>query len=264
MKIYKGILTGAVLSLILSACSTSTTPAKITSYNPKAAKINRELAVKYYQNNDIKTAQQKINLAMKQNPKSPLIMDTAAYVYSRAGNQKAAKKYFEQAIDLAPTKGRYHNNYGAYLCKKGHVRFGVDQLLMAGMDESYAHRDAAYENAGLCAQQGKHWEMAADYYMQALKINPKRPNALLELGQISYDRHLYKKAQAFLKRYNKVAKPTAESLWLGVQVAQKMKDPAVAAKNAAALKQQFPKAQETRLLVSRQQHDSNSKKVAKT
>lgn len=214
-----------ILALVLSASLLAgcqmrpTTVAMNTAYNPKAAEINRQLTVAYLRQGDVDKAKAKLNAALAENPQSPAVYDTGAYFYSKTGNDVMAEQYFKQAIQLAPSTASYHNNYGVYLCQKKQYHAAVDQFLVAATDIRYTHPDTAYENAGLCSQQMQQPQQAVSYYQQALKINPKRPNALLQLAQISYDSQQFSQARAYLQQYQHVGQTTQQSKQLAANLA---------------------------------------------
>ncbi len=246
MKHYHGIATLIIFStvLLLSACQNYTatptpvapTVAKATP-NPKAAEINRQLSMQYLRRGDTVKAKEKLNLALKQDARSSRVLETAGYFYDKTGNHKAAQHYFQQAINIKPMNPSYHNNYGVYLCENKHYRAAIDQFLIAATNRGYTRADAAYENAGACAKAKKDPQLAALYFQEAIKINPKRANSLLEMAQIRYDRHQFRQAMQYWTQYNRVAKPTQRSSMLGMGIARQLGDKRFAKKAAKTVKQ---------------------------
>jgi len=202
-----------ILSVLLG-CQSNMPPKN--GLNPQAGELNRQLTVTYLKAGEVAKAKEKLNKALIQAPHSPQVLDTAAYFYASTGNEGSARKYFQLAIQEAPSAGRYHNNYGVYLCHKKQYREARDQFLMAAVDLNSTQVDGAYENAGLCAEAEGDKKAAVQYYQQALKINPKRENALLQLAKISYDSQQFTQARAYLKQYQHVAgrTPVAKELAL--------------------------------------------------
>lgn len=73
-----------------------------------------------------------------------------AYYYERTGQRSLADKIYQAALRQAPHSGAIHNNYGAFLCRGGEYRRGIQQFLIAATDHSYPKRRIAYHNAKLC------------------------------------------------------------------------------------------------------------------
>ncbi len=58
----------------------------------------------------------------------------------------------------------------------------------------------------------------------ALAIRPNMPEALLQLGNIAFDRGDAAQARDIVARYLAVNPPTSEVLWLGFRAARKLGD----------------------------------------
>ena len=72
--------------------------------------------------------------------------------------------------------------------------------------------------------------------------------ALLRMAILSYQSSRYLPARAYLERYREVGPQTAESLWLGYRVEERLGDKDAAASYAMLLRAKFPDSQEVRLL----------------
>jgi type IV pilus assembly protein PilF len=78
-----------------------------------------------------------------------------------------------------------------------------------------------------------------------LDINKVLPEPLYQMAELSYKQQKYMHARAFIERYGAVARPSPQSLLLGVRVELKLGDHQAVSKYAAQLSSQFPDAQET-------------------
>ncbi|TMH43671.1 MAG: tetratricopeptide repeat protein, partial [Betaproteobacteria bacterium] len=65
---------------------------------------------------------------------------------------------------------------------------------------------------------------AYDYLERALKLDPNYYPALINLAQLKYRRGELDGARTLVGRYNKLAEPTAESLWLALRIERKVGD----------------------------------------
>jgi type IV pilus assembly protein PilF len=240
MKMYKKTLFTAVLVVaVLSACTTTTDHKKssdldqqdlayklyrenLTRHNPRAAKINVQLAMGYLKQGNVQQAQSKMELAMQQDKQSSVVLGGMAYFLEKTGEPEKADAYYRQAIQHAEDKGEANNNYGAFLCRKKHYSDAITYFLKAVNDQHYQTAGEAYENAGICALKIPDERLAEHYFRKALEKQPRLPTALLEMGTISYDGGNYTLADDYLRQYKKLAEPTPQSIWLAEQIAHEI------------------------------------------
>ncbi len=247
---------GLALGLIVGCTSTTTvtttadtgsgnyqTPNK-HGRNPTASMYNVQLGVAYMQQGDVQRAKKKLRLALQQDPNSSMALDAMALLLENTGSDHNAKQYYLRAIEAHPQEGSVHNNYGAYLCRKGQFDAANEQFMLAIQDPNYATPGRAYENAALCAQKMPDQKLAKAYFVKALQNDPKLPNSLLEMGEYSYEAKDYVRANNYLTRYAKYAKPTAQSLWLGIRVAKQLGDENTVSSDTLLLKHNFADSRE--------------------
>ena len=219
-----------MLAIGLSACQTamSTTPENISGQAPNlklAAQYNVELGVSYLQQGDVARARQKFVLATKQDP-------------------NAARKAYQKALAIAPNSSETLNNYGVFLCQQGQAAQAVNYFQQAVSDPSYANIGQAYENAGFCALKIPDKARAEQFFTKALANEPQLPNTCLALMQMALDRQEIDRAQDYLNRYNQVAKPSADSLWLTVLLARQQNNQILARDAGSALAHDFPESRQ--------------------
>ncbi|MGP1678744.1 MAG: tetratricopeptide repeat protein, partial [Burkholderiales bacterium] len=82
----------------------------------------------------------------------------------------------------------------------------------------------SYVNAGLCSLKKEGGRDAIDFFERALKSEPDNLVALLNLATIQYKRGQLEVARGLVGRLNKLAEPTAESLWLALRIERKLGD----------------------------------------
>ena len=103
-------------------------------------------------------------------------------------------------------------------------------------------------NAGLCAELSGNMVEAETYYRKALSSNDKYPQALYQMAKLSLAQKNYLSARAYLERYNSVARATAASLWLGVQIERSLGDPIRMRDYSTQLIEEFPDAPDVQML----------------
>ena len=157
--------------------------AQNSSYQ-EAALYNTQLGLAYLKQGDRPRAKRKLVTALAQAPDSPSVNAGLAYFMEQTGEMKRAAFYYRQAMLLAPGRGAQLNNYGAFLCRRGHYRVAETYFLKAVNDAQYEHTASAYENAGLCAMAIPDYPKAMHYFRKALEHDPLRKQSLNELVKI--------------------------------------------------------------------------------
>jgi len=107
----------------------------------------------------------------------------------------------------------------------------------------------SYTNAGSCAFNAKDTAKAEQYWRKALEVNPEFPPALLQMGRLSVNQKNYMSARAYLQRFHQVAKPSPESLWLGIQTERVLGDKNAEASYSMLLKNGYPDSPQAKQLL---------------
>jgi type IV pilus assembly protein PilF len=238
-----------LLSILLSSCTKPEAenvqlPQNADSNNPQAAVYNTQLGIGYLREGDIPRAKAKLLLAQKQDPTSPDVVDAFAFFYEATGNLQQADRYYAKAISLDPKRGSSLNNYGVFLCKQGQYKKSLTYFAQATSDPSYLNVAATYENAGLCAEEIPDQQSAEKFFILALQNNPALTTSTLELAEINFDKGKFSLASKYLQRYNQLAKPSSESIWLDLRLAEQEKDQQRVNADAELLKENFPDSDE--------------------
>jgi type IV pilus assembly protein PilF len=215
----------------------------------QAAEVNTELALAYMRENNLKAAREKIDKALQQNARTPSTQMAAGFIYDKLGEQKKAGDHFEQAIKLAGNENPdVVANAAVYFCMNGAPKRGEAYLLQAAASPLNKRADVAYANAGRCAREDKRPKDAEQSFRKALAVNPRQPEALLQMAGLAQDNGNSLQARAFLERYTSISPVTAGTLWLGRNIELGLGDTTQAARYAQQLKEEFPTSQEASLL----------------
>lgn len=205
----------------------------------KAALVNVELGLRYLSQGEVARAKTKLTHALHLDPKATETHSAMAYFLERVGDHKDAEKEHKKAVKYGKEGGAVYNNYGAFLCRQGRVKEADVAFKKALADKNYPRTAEVYENAGICALQATECEKAENYFMNAIRQDPKRTNALLELTALNLKQNKLDAAKLLLSQYKQIAEPSAKSLWLGIQLSHKLKDQNGVASNAQSLKNLF-------------------------
>ena len=226
------------LCLFLSACVTQHTDT--VRPNQTAAGYNMELGLAYLKQGRMARSKSKLLLALSQAPHWPEVYNAMAYYSEQTGEMKSARRYYKKAIDLNPALGTSQNNYGAFLCRRGHYRKAIEHFNFAVQDPDYLNGSEAFENSGLCALLIPDKKLAKHYFLKAIQHDPARFNAQLELANLNFEEKNYKDAKAHLSQFKLYSAPTPQSLWLNIRLAHALHDEDTAVSDALLLKQRFP------------------------
>jgi type IV pilus assembly protein PilF len=211
--------------------------------NKTAANYNLQLGVAYLNNQNIKRAKEKFLLALQQAPNWPPALEGMGLYLETTGEPELAKAYYLKAIKLDPKTGRSHNNYGTFLCRQKHYPEAIEEFKLAVSDPAYLNTAEAYENAAMCAELIPEKTLAHEYYEKAYYRDPLRPLPLLKLAGYLYEEKTYEKASRYLDMFNEVSEPSAQSLWLEIEIARATGKTAVIRSNALLLKTRFPQSE---------------------
>ncbi len=256
-------LLGLVISvLLLSACTSTTTtttnsensetPMAASTLSPTAAAANYnvELGMGYLQQGDMQRAKRKLLLALSQAPDWAPAQEAMGYFLLSTGETKRAEHYYLQAVKINPAAGATQNNYGVYLCRMGRYREADQHYMLAVQDPNYINTAEAYENAGLCAMQARDNTKAQGYFQKAIQQDPKRATSFLELAQLTYQQNNYKLAQQYFNNYAQLAANNmgSDGLGLGIRLAHKLNNPAIAQQYTLQLQNRYPNSMEYKQL----------------
>lgn len=247
----------AVLSLILGACAQQPTESANTgntgSRGPDSeiqqrARAFTDLATAYFERAQYKIALDELRKAIIADPRFGPAYNVYGMVYMELAEDKLAEENFRRALELDRKDSVAHNNYGWFLCTRGRYDEGLAQFTVAIQNPLYTAPEQAMANAGICAEMKGDLALAEANLTRALKLQPDNPKALIKLAGLNYRQGKYNETQRLLTRYNQVAPPTAESLWLNLRLERKQGDRAQEAAYGLQLRKRFPDSEEARRL----------------
>lgn len=252
----KFIKSFVVVFLVMGSCACKNTDAKkrddrgrpsVSFPKPeyrKAALTNVELGLGYLSQGQVVRAKSKLTQAIKLAPEIPETHSAMSYFLEMTGEYREAEKQHRKALRLSDSKGAVYNNYGAFLCRRGRFKEADRAFNEALEDKEYSRTAEVYENAGLCAVRAATVDKARHYLSTAVRRDPHRASAMLELADLDVREAKFTDARQLLDRYRHISEPTARSLWLGIQTSRALGDSNRMASEALLLKSLFESSPE--------------------
>ena len=256
-----GLLSAVILT---SGCVSNNQPGMYGGNfdHEEAARTRMSLGLTYLQNNNYTQAKKNLDKALEFNPRSADVQFAMAYYYQLVGDNLRAEEYYETAIDLAPNNGDIANSYGAFKCQNGEYEKAKAYFFDAINNRLYANAAQTYENLALCAQSQGKLNEAIGYFQDALKHQPARGKSLFLLSELYTVSEQWELAESTLRKYERVAKVTPDSLWLAYEIAKGKGDLETAKGYGEMMLSLFPESELTkRYLVQR---ESMQNRVVKT
>jgi type IV pilus assembly protein PilF len=237
-----------VLGLSLAACSHNNgfkkAPPDVT------AATNMQLALEYLKLGQLAKARDHIERALSENPASPDVQMTAGLVYERLNEKSKAEHGYDAAYRLGKSDPNIVNTYAGYLCRTGKTAAGEKLFDEVARSPLYQTPEVALVNAGVCVRGTGDLVDAERYFNRALAVHPNLPEAMLQLGNIAFDRGDAAQARDTVLRYLAVNPPTAEVLWLGFRAERKLGDSTTAAGYARRVQTEFPNSDQAQMMRS--------------
>jgi type IV pilus assembly protein PilF len=246
-RLVVGLLCG-----MLAACVTSTKdggkPLKDEDPQVAAGKYNVQLGTAYLQQGNYPLARDKLERALKQNPKDPDVHTSLALLYDRTGDPKGADKHFREALRLAPDKPDVSNNYAVYLCQNGRTDEGVERFTAVARNKYYRTPEVALTNAGVCLRSAKRLDEAEKKFAGAIRARPNYSEATVQLASLHLERNEIPQARKVVDTYLNAFRPQPDVLLSAVTVARAAQDRMSEEKYSRALRLEFPDSAQARAL----------------
>lgn len=241
---YKTSLLFLTATLLVACNQTSDRNIRPSQTSNEIAVANLELGIEYMRQGAYENALKNLEKAKEADPGYSPTYNVLGLFYQRIGENNKAESNFKRALSLNSNDSSTLNNYGSFLCAQKRLTDAENAFKRAAANPLYETPEIAITNAGLCLYGNQKTVEAEKYFRQALQLNPRVPQALIKMCEISLQQSNYLSARAYLQRYQQIARHTAKSLWLGVQIEQQLGDKDAVSSYALLLKNNHPDSQE--------------------
>ncbi len=235
-----------IVALSLAACAHDNGFKKASPQ--RMAETNMQLAIEYMKMGKLAESRDRIEHALQQDDNNPNVQMTAGIVYERLREPAKAEKAYAAAYRLGKKDPNVIGSYAGYLCRSGKAVEGEKLFVEVAESPVYLTPEVAYTNAGVCARGTGDLVDAERYFNHALAIKPNLPEAMLQLGNIAFDRGDSDQARELVQRYLSLNKPTPEVLWLGFRAERKLGDSVAAATYARRVQTEFPDSEQALMM----------------
>ena len=242
-------------TLLLQACVSTPSSERLTP-TEDAAVANMNLGAGYLRQGRLDLAIERLERALKQDPRLAEAHTTIALAYDQLGSLEDAEEHYKRATQLEPNNAASANAYAVFLCNRENRWTQAEPYFKrAAENPTYATPEVAYTNAGVCARDSGRMDKAEEYFRAALTRKPTFPDALAGMIELSYAQKKYLQARGFMQRYVDVQQPDAPLLWICFNVEQELKNQSAADRCADQLRTRFPQSPEVAQLQQALQGD---------
>ena len=157
-----------------------------------------------------------------------------------------AEEYYRKAVSADKKNSVARYNYAAFLYNQRRFKDTQQQIQRVIDDPRYRRRAQAFYILGLA--QGKTDQLvgALKSFAKANQLTPVFAAPYIEAAEIYFVQNKLLLAKRHLQQYGNLQRPSARSLWLGVQIDDSLGDSRAAARRGLQLQKLFPDASETR------------------
>lgn len=230
------------LAALLSGC--------VSTNSANTAEIKTQIAVEHIRLGNVDMAKNALDEAIQRNPNNAQTLMMMGVTHQLVGTSESltsAEQYFTKAIELEPRNAQIRNNYGQYLFVVERYEDAIKEFNVASNTIGYSGRDVALNNLGQSYLRLNQISDAKNFFLRALQLNPKYPEALLGLAEIHYLLADSDEAADVFQDYIDLvghARLDAKALWLAIRI-DRMNNNAISMReHVEELYFKFPKSEE--------------------
>jgi type IV pilus assembly protein PilF len=242
-----------IASLLTGCVSTGDVdPMRTSAGREEARDAYIQLGIGYVQQGASERAKLPLKKALELDPSNADAHAALALVFQMEMETKLADEHYRKALSQRGDDARLLNNYGGFLFEQKRYQEAYEYFQRASQDNLYPERSRVFENLGMAAMMLEQRQQAKSHFERALRLNSKRPMALLEMAWLSYEDKEYIPARRYYEGFSAVSEQNARSLLLGARLAKIFDDRDKAASIGLQLKRFYPGTPEYQQYISEQ------------
>ena len=246
IRFFAGLL--ALLGLFLGGCASQAERDEKATRHSKRVEIHTQLGATYLSRNQLDIAQQELEQALALNADDSQANHIMGLLQIRLKRDDKADDYLRRAVSEQPENPDARNSYGVFLCERGRLEQADEQFRAAIQNPLYKTPEQASLNAGICQLKKPDKQAAAGYFRITLTHNPRQPQALLHMANLTFDAHEMLAARGFMQRYFEVAQDSPEALLLAFRIERALGAKDAQASYALRLRGKFPESAQAKQL----------------
>lgn len=215
----------------------------------RRARIRMELAAAYFGQGQLATALDEVKQAIALDDSYSQAYEMRGLIYDALKEPTFAEDSFRRALSLNSKNGSAAHNLAWFFCRKQDFVQAEKFFAIAAELPNYVSLSKTLMARGACQMSAGHLPEAEKHLLRAHEVDPSNPAIAFNLALVLYREAQYERAQFYIRRVNNMGdKATAESLWLGIRVANKLNNMTDRAELIDRLKTNFPSAREVTAL----------------
>ena len=179
------------------------------------------LASAYFQAKMWLFAMEEVEHALSVSPDIPEALALKALIFQKQNRIDLAGIYFAKASLEAPQNAQIAHNFGVFYCEAGQFELAFDQFQTAHVHSHGLDKDKTSWVWGQCLLKSGEFEGANAHMTEALNRQPEFILMALELATLKIQLKRYSEAEKILDFLNDSPSVSAQSLWLGMQLAER-------------------------------------------
>ena len=234
----------------LAGCVSQTTgPIKADPDESDAADLNYQLGARYYRNGNYELARDRLLHSIKLDSRNAVAHSTLALTYEQLGNVRLATESYERAVRVAPRDYNVLNTYAVFLCRQRQFDDAERYFDRAVRIPENDNAEIMLTNAGVCMAQKPDPDKAESFFRRALELKPTYGEALLQMCVLKHSQGDHLNARAFLQRYLSRNPPSADILYLGVEIEAQLGDDRARTEYEDRILREYPTSAEARRIL---------------
>ena len=199
-----------------------------------------DLARGYLEQRDWNRAKAPLERALTIDPRNVQAHVLSAVLYSAENETEIAEGHYRTALRLEPENSQALNNYASFLYAQERYEEAASTLEKLVADTAYRARSQAFESLGLAYLKLDRKADARDAFTRALQLNMRLPQSNLRLSELYLQDGELERAQTFFDFHNRLARPSADSLCIGLKLAKAAGNADQEARYQLSLNNMFP------------------------
>ncbi len=248
LKTIKTALT-VIGFFLLAGCVTTTTDEFSKEKDlSKAEQTYIQIAYAHINRGNLIEARRPLDKALSLNKRSAGAYLGWGLVYSLEKEIELAHENFKKAIRFDETQeSRYQ--YGVFLYNIGDYKGAYREFKKVTADTRYQRRAVSFDFLGLSAARIERKSEAIEYFERAITLNRQLSGPYINLAQLHRTNQDFQKAYSAYNGYARLvrlelARHSAGTLWLGIQLAHEVGDEDTEASLALKLRNVYPESRE--------------------